>query len=344
MAQPHDVYGFGDILRAPLRRQGVGWRDVFHGWWMTSRMEFLPDALVHVALPLLLVLRHESWSPTLGVLSFWGLVVWLMGHWVGSSLNCLADYPVDRLDTGRKSLLADAIDRAMPQTLLWVNVAEALFATVVSVWCAVVLGKPLLMLFWLLGLALALAYSFTPVRTKERNWLNPVTLMLIVYFTPLFFVYHLLSPVWNAFDIAVLLVYCLQMVPMFLVDEVPDHDEDKAMHVLNPCVRYGRTTCSNIANGIYVLACLFSLGLFVANTDQWTVARSSAIVAALVAYGLVSREFFQLAFLSRTIAKAPDATTYQANIQALKRFAKTPVWLVGTGVGVLCLALAETFF
>lgn len=344
MAQSHDVYGFEDILRTPLPRQGVAGRDLLHGWWMTSRMEFLPDALVHVALPLLLVLRHEPWSMTTALLAFGGLVVWLLGHWVGSSLNCLADYPVDRLDTGRKSLLADAIDRTTPQAIFWVNIAEAVVATGLSLWFAVILDKPLLMLFWILGLVLAVAYSFAPIRTKQRNWWNPITLMLIVYFTPLFFIYHLLSPIWEGYDVAVLLVYCIQMVPMFLVDEVPDYDEDKAMGVFNPCVTYGRVAGSNIANGIYILACLVSLGLFISTTEQWAMGRTIAVAGAITAYGFVSREFLHLAYLSRIAEQSSDATSYQAHVQTLKRFAKTPVWLVATGVGVLFLSIAETFF
>lgn len=101
------------------------------------------------------------------------------------------------------------------RSILLVNLAETLLAIVVSAWLAVQLGKPLLIVFWFMGLIIATLYSFEPTHFKRRNWLNPVALDLIVYAMPLFFVYHLLSPVWNGFDVAVLIIYCFQMVPMF---------------------------------------------------------------------------------------------------------------------------------
>src|SRR5690349_16622010 len=65
-------------------------RHLFRAWWVTSRMEYLPDAIIHVVLPLVLVLRHEPLSEGLLQRSGWGLLVWLFGHWIGSSLNCVA--------------------------------------------------------------------------------------------------------------------------------------------------------------------------------------------------------------------------------------------------------------
>lgn len=318
-------------------------RRIIRGWWVTSRMEYLPDAVVHVMLPLLLVLRHETWSIEFLGLSSWGLLVWLMGHWVGSSLNCLADYNIDRLDVGYKDRLAKAIDRAGVRPLLWVNSAEILLATAVSLWLALRLGKPLLLLFWLIGLAFAYLYSFEPARLKARNLLNPITLTIIVYGMPLFFTYHLLSPVWNAFDVSALLTYCAQMMPMFLADEVSDHDEDQAVGIRNPCVTYGRTLASWAAEGIYVLACLVSVGLYVESARKWSLTWLGILGIATFGYLWVAREFALLAGLSRAVEESPDASVRAIRTCGLKRFSKTPMWLVATSVGALFLAIGETF-
>lgn len=337
-------YRFSDLFVEATARPRATARDVVHGWWVTSRMEYLPDAVVHLALPSLLVLRHEPWTTGFLGLAFWGLVVWLMGHWVGSSLNCLADYPVDRLDIGYKARLAAAIDRAGAQPILLVNLAEIVLAVTISLWFTLYLDKPLLIVFWLIGLLVACLYSFEPVRFKRRNWLNPASLTLIVYAAPLFFVYNLLSPFWDRYDVAVLIVYCLQMVPMFLVDEVSDHDEDRVMKVYNPCVTFGRVRVSWIANSIYTLACLSSLVLYVSETATWSFVRIGALVLAASAYWWVIREFTLLAHFSQAIDEAPDKNTYTERTQILKRFSKTPAWLIATSIGVLLLAVAETFF
>lgn len=338
-----ESFRFSDLARSlPTARRSTV-RDVVYAWWETSRMEYLPDAVVHIALPLLLVLRREPWSSDLLALSLLGLLVWLIGHWTGSSLNCLADYPVDRLDVGHKARLAAAIDQAGGRAILLVNLAEIALATVVSAGLSLRLGKPLLLVFWLAGLLVAYLYSFAPAHFKRRNFLNPAALTLIVYALPLFFAYHLLSPAWALYDVAILAVYCLQMTPMFLVDEVSDHDEDRAMGIRNPCVTYGRVWTSGLANGIYVTACLASLALFAAQSPYWSAGRAGVFALALLAYLWVVREFVLLARFSRAIDEALNTVARAERTQALKRFSKTPAWLVATSIGALLLAIGEAF-
>lgn len=309
-------------------------------WWVTSRMEYLPDALVHVALPLLLVLRHEKWGAQLFSLSLVGLAIWLLGHWVGSSLNCLADYPVDRLDSGHKSRLATAIDEAGARPILIINLFEALIATVASIWLALRLNKPLLALFWLGGFLIAYLYSFEPVRFKRRNLLNPLALMTIVYATPLLFVYHLLAPSWDRYDLTVLVIYLIQMIPMFLVDEVSDHDEDREMKVNNPCVTYGRAAVCWMAITLYALSCSLSLVIFVVKSQSrsgWVL--GAAGLAGLI-YVWVESEFLTLLRFSTRLSKPTSPAVRAELTQELKRFSKTPGWLVATSLGVMFLAAA----
>lgn len=310
---------------------------LLRGWWVTSRMEYLPDALVHVALPLLLVLRQHHWSAQLFKLSLAGLAVWLLGHWVGSSLNCLADYEVDQLDEGHKARLAAAIDRAGTRPILVVNVVEIAVATLASFWLAYNFGKPLLVFFWLAGLAVAYLYSFEPFRLKRRNFFNPLALAVIVYATPLFFVYHLLSPAWNAYDVTLLLVYCFQMVPMFLMDELSDHDEDKAGGVNNPCVVYGRVTTCRLAIAVYAFSCIASLVLFAAQPVTWNLTGAFFLLHSVFLYVWVIREFLKLGRVSRAIEAAGSAAAREVLTRELKTFSRTPAWLVATSVGVIFL-------
>ncbi len=316
---------------------------LLRGWWVTSRMEYLPDALVHVALPLLLVLRQQHWSAQLFKLSLAGLAVWLLGHWVGSSLNCLADYDVDRLDEGHKARLAAAIDRAGTRPILFVNLVEIAVATLASFWLAYHFGKPLLVFFWLAGLAVAYLYSFEPFRLKRRNFLNPLALAVIVYATPLFFVYHLLSPAWDAYDVTLLLVYCFQMVPMFLVDELSDYDEDKAGGVNNPCVVYGRVTTCRLAVAVYATSCAASLLLFVSQPVTRNVTGALFPGLSVLIYLWVMWEFVRLDRISRAIEAAGSAAEREILTRELKAFSRTPAWLVATSIGVILLVASLVY-
>jgi hypothetical protein len=332
----------GSVL-IPDARHYSTFRSLVRGWWVTSRMEYLPDSLVHIALPLLLVLRHERWSSQLFELSLLGLSVWLLGHWVGSSLNCVADYHVDRLDAGHKSRLALAIDGAGVRAILNINLTEIFIATFLSLWLAYSLKKPLLIGFWLVGLLIAYLYSFEPLRFKRRNFLNPLALAIIVYATPLFFVYHLLSPVWDLYDITVLAIYCFQMIPMFLVDEISDYDEDRAMLVNNPCVTYGRVPVCQLAIAIYALSCFASLILFAREAPMGTRTSVSVLILSGLVYLWVIREFVLLARISRSIESTTNAAARAASTHELKAFTKTPAWLVATSISVIFLAGALSY-
>lgn len=332
---------FSSLLAQSPVRPTVTTGDIWHGWWVTSRMEFLGDSVVKVMLPLLLVLRHEPWKREFFELSFWVLVIWLFGHWVGSSINCLADYPVDRLDTGRKSRLSTAVDRAGLRALLLVNLTEAILATVISIWLAFRFGKPLLPAFWLAGLLIAYFYSFEPVRLKRRNLLNPLSLTFIVYVMPFAFGYHLLSPVWKLFDVGVLLTYSVQIGASFFADEVPDHDEDRAMQVYTPAVTYGRYIACWLAAIFYILSCGASLGLYIWSTGLTSLGRAAIIVVVTAAYLWVLRKYLTLAGISKQIEAASDYRTRQEGIRRLKRTSNTPAEIFVTSIGALLLAIGE---
>lgn len=331
------------LLVEPQSHSTVTAADLFSGWWVTSRMEFLGDSVVKVMLPMLLVLRHESWSPRFYETGFWVLVIWLFGHWVGSSINCLADYHVDRLDSGRKARLANAIDRAGVRPLLLVNLVEAVLATIISIWLAVRFGKPLLPVFWLTGLVIAYFYSFEPIRLKRRNLLNPLSLTTIVYLMPFAFGYHLLSPVWDIFDVAVLITYSVQIGASFFADEVPDYEEDKAMNVLTPCVKYGRVTASLLAAVFYILSCLSSLALYAYEAEVWSAGRVMILIAALVLYSWVLYKYLTLARISRSIDAGKTTSDREEKIKILKKVSNTPLEIFVTSIGALLLAIGETF-
>lgn len=311
--------------------------DVFRGWSVTSRLEFLPDVPVHIILPLFLVLRRQPWDFSLLRLSLIGLLVWLMAYWVGSSLNCLADYAVDKLDTGHKARLAAAVDAAGIKTLLLVNGVEALAASALTVYLSLEMQKPLLLLFWILGLILAIFYSFEPLRLKRRNLLNPLSLDAIVYLLPFLYVYYLLSDEWNLFELTIIVLYCLQMLSMFLADEVSDHDEDAAMGVKNPCVRYGRVWASRLAMMIYAFAAVTLLLLLHFHEPEWFNGKLTAMTLSVIIYAWVILEFHTLYCLSRCIEASRDAEGKRQFALRIKKFSKIPMWLMTTSIGIMLL-------
>jgi 4-hydroxybenzoate polyprenyltransferase len=313
--------------------------DLWRGWSVTSRLEFLPDVPVHIVLPLFLVLRTQAWDFSLLRLSLIGLIVWLLAYWVGSSLNCLADYNVDRLDSGHKSRLAAAVDAAGVKPLLLINGFEALLATGLTIYLTIELRKPLLLVLWTGGLIVAVFYSFEPLRFKRRNFLNPLALDAIVYLLPFLYVYHLLSNEWNQFDLTVIVLYCMQMLSMFLADEVSDHDEDASTGVNNPCVRYGRVWASRLAMIIYSWSAVAILVLFLYQVPGRFLGKGVSVMLAVVIYAWVILEFYTLLDLSRLIEKTDDENQKHELTSKIKRFSKTPMWLMTTSLAMMLIVI-----
>ena len=76
--------------------------------------------------------------------------------------------------------------------------------------------------------------------------MNPLTLGLVLYICPMFFVYHLITRSFNSFSSVIIILFTFQMVPMFLMDEISDYEEDKQCGIRNPCVFYGRKKMEQI--------------------------------------------------------------------------------------------------
>ena len=79
------------------------WKGLFRGWWVTNRMEYAPSAINEVGIPALLALFFRSADTDFFIAVLAGLAVWWIAEFVGSSMNCLADYETDRLDELNKS-------------------------------------------------------------------------------------------------------------------------------------------------------------------------------------------------------------------------------------------------
>jgi 4-hydroxybenzoate polyprenyltransferase len=213
----------------------------------------MPSAINEVGIPALLALLFVPFTSGFLWMIAFSLIVWWGGHFIGSHINCLNDYDVDKL---YKNYLTKAVDDIGPQNIKKILWIETILLTFLVVSLTIVLNKPLLIVFWGLGLLLAFGYSCKPVQLKSRTLMNPIALGLVLYIFPMFFSYLLLAKNLHTFSTVIIILFSIQMVPMFFMDEISDYEEDKQCKINNPCVRYGRKKTILMAIVIYVLSAI----------------------------------------------------------------------------------------
>lgn len=301
---------------------------------VVSRWEYMPAAIDEVGIPVLLALNYVHFSIEFLLLILAGLIVWWGGHYIGSHINCLSDYEVDQM---YKSYLSDAVDVIGKRNLKIIIAVEIILITLFVVFLTFFLGRSYLLLFWLVGVIFAFAYSIEPLRFKGRGLLNPFTLDIILYLCPMFFIYHLLCREFYYFSTVVILIFALLRYPEFFIDEIIDYEEDKIMGIKNPCALYGRFKVTLAATIIHVVASLSMVWWFVS-------AYPPQKVISYMLYGIALLCFIGIAgWFIRTVVDSYQFENYhqveEKVVKRLKNKAITAISLVTTGIGVICLAI-----
>lgn len=306
----------------------------FRAFMTVSRKEYMPSAINEVGIPAILALSYVPISIDFFLLVLLGLLVWWLGHFIGSHINCLSDYEVDKK---YKSYLPEAVDAIGKGTLKKIMIVEIALTTLIVILSSVFLKRPLLTVFWVVGLLFAIAYSVAPPRFKGRGLFNVMTLDIVLYLCPMFFVYHLLCEVFYLFPTLIISIFALQMVPMFFVDEVSDYEEDKEIRINTPCVLYGRFAVTTTAIIIYIIssiAMIISFLVFHPPQNPFLYIGYAFSVFWFV-YTIV--DFYRLARSSRRFEKEDDNLVKIQIAGNIKRQVKTPLWLMSTGISVICL-------
>lgn len=180
-----------------------------------------------------------------------GILLGYLSHMLGSQINCLADYDLDK---DRKLRLAMSVNRLGHRRIwcfIWAESILALFICLYMVWLT---GKPILTVLWIIGWGVAMGYSIEPLRFKRRGFLNPFSLTLVIYVLPLMYGYLAVNNKIGFVMIILIIAIGFQMFSLFLMNEVEDIPEDRSHKIETPCVRYGIWPIVPIAMSFFFIA------------------------------------------------------------------------------------------
>ena len=317
-----------------ISRSQVSWLEKLHAYLVVSRWEYMPVAIGEVGIPATLALLYIPFNKRYVVLTLWGLLVWWAGHYVGSQINCLNDYAGDCMYKKHLAEGVDVLGRKTITRFIWI---EAIAVTLLIYGLGVVYERPLLTAFWLVGLAFGYLYSVKPIRLKSRVWWKSIALGISLWLMPMLFAYYLLTGTLHSFPGLVLSTFVLQIgLPMFLIDEVSDLEEDRLSGDRTASVVYGRYLVMVISIVIYVVGSIALLWVLLRGRPVVSVWPWIAAGIAALCYLWVIVDFARIARASYHLEHT-DHVPDEQDILEVKQMVKTPTLLVATCLPLVLL-------
>lgn len=292
---------------------------------VVSRPEYMPGGLFFIfGCAAVACLTWTSLADNLGLILA-GTAVWYLSHLIGSQINCLHDVELDRAGKPR---LSSAVIEFGPRALARVIWLEGAVTLAVTVLMALHTGKPVLPILWLAAAAIAVAYSVEPIRLKRRGWLNPLSLVVVLYMEPMAYGYVTLADSASAAVLGVLVGTGLQMLALILLNPAEDIASDRAGTIDTPCVRHGLHRIAPFAAAVFTIGTIVGLASF----GDLVSGREPAVVVALaiaaVGQLFVLQELLRLAMLA--VAAVRRGETSDASIARLVTHNALHFALLGT--------------
>ena len=220
-------------------------------FFILIRWEYMPSAINETGIPALLALLFIPFSSQYMFDVIISLLIWYGAHFIGAQINNISDYDSDKKF---KSYISDSLDYFGEKKVKQMIIVEVIIVSALAIGMTIVRRQPMLMILWLVGLFFAYAYSMKPFNFKSRTIMNPITLALVLYLIPMLFSYLLIAREFHEMPVITIVIFGVQMVPMFFMDEISDYEEDKDANVKNPCVTFGRRKTIIIATIIAIIS------------------------------------------------------------------------------------------
>ncbi len=298
-------------------------------FFILVRWEYMPSAINETGIPALLALLFIPISSQYVFNVIMSLLIWYGAHFIGSQINNISDYNADKKF---KSYISDSIDYFGIKKVKRMIIIETLIVSILTIGMSVIRKQPMLVILWLFGLFFAYAYSMKPFNFKSRTVMNPITLALVLYLIPMLFSYLLIAGSFHEMAVITIIIFGIQMVPMFFMDEISDYEEDKEANVMNPCVTFGRRKTILIATIIGIVsnaAMLFYWFFYISHNSSF---KMVFFITGLIFYSFVIFDFIRIYRISE-----PTLLKDENKLMKLKKSIHTPVWLMGNGVATLLL-------
>ena len=245
---------------------------------------------------------------------------------IGAQVNTLSDYELDSKDERKKQLVA-ATDSLGQNQLKKLLIAEFIFTLILVFLFMLILGKPILLLMWIIGISLGCAYSAAPARLKSGSWLAPVSLILVLGVLPVLFAYYTFTSEMNLRFIISLTGLALTIYAVIIPTEIRDYFGDKTMGIETMTVRLGLVNASFLSIILLTTGAILTVTAFFFEMAYGSHPFSSVFLFAIpVAVFFVMTKFKKLYSLSKEYVASKHQSSVAEQIVSLS--AHNPQWIM----------------
>jgi 4-hydroxybenzoate polyprenyltransferase len=245
---------------------------------------------------------------------------------IGAQVNTFSDYELDSRDE-RKEYLVKALDSFGRNRLKILVVAEFLITAVLVSLFAAILGKPILLAMWLVGIFLGWAYSAPPLRVKAKSWLAPFALILVLAVFPVLFAYFAFAATVELLFLVSIFGLASTVYGVIVPTEIRDYFGDEEMGITTMTVRLGLVKSSLLGIVLLVIGAIFTVTAFLAKfIFEGRLLLVVFVLPMLIAVFFVLTQFRKLYLLSKEYALSEGQSSFKDEI--LKFSANNPKWIM----------------
>ena len=291
-----------------------------------SRSEFIMPNLGSLIMGLAWGVSSQIDLVNLAILLILSFTVINLSSAIGAQVNTLSDYELDSRDE-RKKYLVRALDSFGRNRLKLLIVAEFSITAVLVLLFTAILGKPILLAMWLVGIFLGWAYSAPPLRLKAKSWLAPFTLILVLAIFPVLFAYFAFAATVELLFLISLFGLASTVYGVIVPTEIRDYFGDKEMGIITMTVRLGLAKSSLLGIVLLMIGAIFTVTAFLIKFIFE--GRSLLVVFVLpilIAVFFVLTKFRKLHLLSKEYALSKGQSSLKDEI--LKLSANNPKWIM----------------
>jgi 4-hydroxybenzoate polyprenyltransferase len=291
-----------------------------------SRAEFIMPNLGSLIMGLAWGVSSHTDLVSLVVLVILSFAVINLSSAIGAQINTLSDYELDSKDE-RKKYLVKAMDSFGRNRLKILIVAEFSITAVLVSLFTVILGKPILLAMWLVGIFLGWAYSASPLRVKAKSWLAPLTLILVLAAFPVFFAYFAFASSVELLFLVSIFGLASTVYGVIVPTEIRDYFGDKEMGIVTMTVRLGLVKASLLGIVLLMVGAVFTVTAFLFKfLYEVQPLLIIFLLPIIVAVSFVLTKFRKLYLLSKEYARSGDQSSIKDEILALS--ANNPKWIM----------------
>jgi 4-hydroxybenzoate polyprenyltransferase len=293
---------------------------------IVSRAEFLLPNLGSLIMGLAWGATPSTSIGDLAILIVLSFAIINLSSAIGAQANTLSDRELDSKDE-RKKQLVEATNSFDANRLKKVLIVEFALTLVLVFLFMLIQQKPVLLLLWVVGICLGCVYSLPPIRLKSRNWLAPISLILVLAFFPVLFAYYTFTAEMNPFFFMALTGLGLTVYGVIIPTEIRDYFGDKAMGIETLTVHLGLVKVSIAAIALLTAGAALTATAFLLQFNHVQHLFLAVLLVAIPVAGLVVlKEFRKLYSLSKEYMVSKNNRSIEEKIVQLS--AHNPHWIM----------------